>query len=296
LALDAGVPPGVFNVVPGLGETVGRSLALHSDVDMVTFTGSTEVGKLMLQYAGQSNMKVVMTECGGKAPQIVFDDGIDLAAAAESIATLLLTNQGQICSVGSRVLVQRSAERTLLERVVARMREIVMGTALDPRTTFGPVASSAQCDRVIRYIEMGKAEGAELLSGGRRALRDSGGFFVEPTVFRNVSPRARIAREEVFGPVLSVIPFDTEDDAIRIANDTIYGLIAYAWTAKLSTAMRVAKGVCSSILVNAVPPSGEGPGHAFSSEPAGQSGLGSEGGLAGLQTYMRRQLLWINHA
>jgi acyl-CoA reductase-like NAD-dependent aldehyde dehydrogenase len=296
LALEAGLPPGAFNVVPGLGETVGRSLGLHMDVDMVTFTGSTGVGKLMLEYAGQSNMKVVVAECGGKSPQIVFDDGVDLDAAGESIARMLLTNQGQICSVGSRLLVQRSIEIALLERIAERMKRIVMGDALDPNTTFGPLVSAKQSARVMRYIEMAQTDGAELITGGRRAMAETNGYFVEPTVFRNVSPGARIAQEEIFGPVLSVLAFDDVAEAIRLANGTVYGLIAYVWSASLPTSMRVAKGIRSSVLINASAPTGEGPGHGFSLEPAGQSGFGAEGGLPGMEAYLRRQLVWINHA
>jgi acyl-CoA reductase-like NAD-dependent aldehyde dehydrogenase len=296
LALEAGLPPGVLNVVPGLGETVGRALGLHMNVDMITFTGSTEVGKWMMQYAGQSNLKVVMVECGGKSPQIVFDDGLDLDAVAESIARFLLTNQGQICSVGSRLLVQRAIEPALVERIAQRFAKIVMGDALEPKTTFGPLVSAKQCSRVMRYIETGQEDGARLVAGGRRALEDRGGYFVEPTLFRNVSPAARIAREEIFGPVLSVIPFDDEVEALRIANDTPYGLSAQVWTTNLSTGMRMAKGIRSSVRVNAAATAGEGPGHAYSSEPAGQSGVGAEGGLPGIESYLRRQLIWINHA
>lgn len=296
LALEAGLPPGVLNVVPGLGETVGRALALHPDVDMLTFTGSSAVGKLMLQYSGQSNMKVVMAECGGKTPHVVFADFPDLDGVAAHIAGMLVTNQGQICSVGSRILVERSIEEKLIERILPKLKEIRIGDALDPKTTFGPLVSSKQCTRVMRYIETGAADGAELVTGGHRALPESGGYFVEPTVFRNVPATARIAQEEIFGPVLSVIPFLDEAEAVRFANGTIYGLVAYAWTSDLSRAMRLVKGIRSSILVNAAMPKGEGPGHAFSSEPSVQSGLGVEGGLPGMESYMRRQLVWINHA
>lgn len=296
LSVQAGLPPGVFNVVPGAGETVGRALGLHGDVDMLTFTGSTSVGKRMLQYSGQSNMKVVMTECGGKSPQIVFDDGVDLDAACEKIAQLLLTNQGQICSVGSRILVQRSIEITVIEKITAHVQRIVMGDALEPTTTFGPIVSSRQCARVMQYIQTAEAEGAQLVTGGRRAMQETGGYFVEPTIFRNVSPASRIAQDEIFGPVLSVITFKDVEEAIRLANETMYGLMAYVWTSNLSTGMRMANGIRSSVLVNAVAPKGEGPGHAFSSEPARQSGVGIEGGLAGMESYLRRQLIWINHA
>lgn len=296
LALQAGLPPGVLNLVPGLGETVGRALALHMDVDMVTFTGSTDVGRLMLQYAGQSNLKVVMAECGGKSPQIVFGDGVDLDVAADTIARALLTNQGQICSVGSRLLVQQSIESSLVERIAARFERIVMGDASDPKTTFGPLASAKQCDRVMRYIDGAQRERAQLVAGGRRALQESGGFFVEPTVFRNVSPGARIAREEVFGPVLAVMSFRDAAEAIRIANSTTYGLAAYVWTADLSTGMQMMKGIRSTLWVNATSPVGEGAGPVACSEPAGLSGVGTESGLAGMQSYLRRQRVTFNHA
>jgi acyl-CoA reductase-like NAD-dependent aldehyde dehydrogenase len=295
MAVEAGLPAGVLNLVPGLGETVGRSLALHSDVDMVTFTGSTDVGKSIFQCAGRSNLKVVMAECGGKSPQIVFDDGVDLHGAAEAIARFLVTNQGQICSVGSRLLVERSIEKVMVDRIVERVQQVSMGNALDPRTTFGPLASQKQCARVMQYIAGAKA-GAEIVAGGRRVLEETGGLFVEPTVFRNVSPAARIAQEEIFGPVLSVIPFDDEQDAIRIANGTIYGLSAYVWTANLARALRMMKAIGSSVRVNATVPVGEGPGHAYSSEPARESGVGAEGGLPGIESYLRRQMVWFNHA
>jgi acyl-CoA reductase-like NAD-dependent aldehyde dehydrogenase len=296
LALQAGLPPGVFNVVPGLGETVGRALGLHMDVDMVTFTGSTDVGKLMLQYAGSSNLKVVLAECGGKSPQIVFNDGVDLDTAADAIARFLVTNQGQICSVGSRLLVQRSIEAVMVEKIADRFGQIVLGDAVDPRTTFGPVVSARQCQRILHYIETARVDGAQLVVGGRRVRPETGGFFVEPTLFRNVSATARIAREEIFGPVLSVIAFDNEGDAIRIANDTIYGLLAYVWTADLSRGMRMAKSIRSSVSINAIAPTGEAAGHVGSFEPARQSGQGVEGGLGGLESYMRRQRVTFYHA
>lgn len=296
LAIQAGLPPGVFNVVPGLGRIVGEAIGLHADVDMVTFTGSTSVGKQMLQYAGRSNMKVVLAECGGKSPHIVFADGVDLDAAADTIARSLLVNQGQICSVGSRLLVQRSIETAMLEKIADRFGQISMGDALDPKTTFGPLVSARQCARVMHYIETAEAEGAELVTGGRRTLQNSGGYFVEPTLFRNVRPEARIAQEEIFGPVLSTIAFDDEAEAIRIANGTAYGLMAYVWTASLSTGLRMAKAIHCSVAINAAAPVGERAGFAASYEPTGESGTGVEGGIAGMESYLRRQLVAINHS
>jgi acyl-CoA reductase-like NAD-dependent aldehyde dehydrogenase len=296
LAIEAGVPGGVLNVVPGVGETVGRALGLHNDVDMISFTGSTVVGKLMLQYAGQSNMKVVMTETGGKSPQIVFADGIELDVAAASIASFLVTNAGQICTVGSRLLVQRSAEAALVDKIQARLQKIVMGDALDPQTTFGPLVSAKQHARVLRYIENASTDGAQLVMGGKPALSQSGGYFVEPTLFRNVAPKSALAQEEVFGPVLSVIAFDDEDEAVRIANDTIYGLAAYVWTASLTTGMRMAKRIRSSVRIHSAAPTGEGAGYAATNEATRQSGIGAEGGVTGMEGYLRRQRVWFSHA
>lgn len=296
LAVEAGLPRGGFNVVPGLGSTVGEALCRHGDVDMVTFTGSTAIGKQILQYSGQSNMKVVMAECGGKSPQIVFADGVDLDAAAGSVATLLLTNQGQICSVGSRLLVQRSVQDEVIEKIVRRCSGIVIGDAMAAQTTFGPMASAKQCARVMSYIEAAETEGAKRVLGGSRVLKETGGYFIQPTIYSNVSPMARIAQEEIFGPVLAVIPFDDAEDAIRIANGTSYGLSAYVWTSDLSTGMKMAKGIRSSVRISAVAPVGEASGYVASSEPARQSGIGTEGGLGGIESYLRRQRLVFDHA
>lgn len=296
LALQAGIPPGVLNVVLGLGETAGHAAAVHADVDMVAFTGSTQVGKRMLQYAGQSNMKVVLTECGGKSPHIVFDDGVSLDAVADSIAGSLLINQGQLCSVGSRLIVQRSIEAALVDKIATRLARLVAGNAIDERTTFGPLASSKQCARVAEYVGTALLEGAQLVAGGRRMCEESGGFFFEPTMLRVAAQSTRIVQEEIFGPVLTVTPFDRESEAIEMANGTVYGLAAYVWTAMLSTGLRMAKSMRSTVFINAAAPSGEGPGHMCSAEPSGQSGLGVEGGLAGMESYQRRQLVWFNHA
>lgn len=286
LAAEAGVPPGALNVVLGDGRTVGKALALHTDVDMITFTGSTEVGKLIMQYAGQSNMKSVLLECGGKCPQIVFDDGVDLDAAADFIALYLLTNQGQVCSSGTRLLVQRSVEEAMLDRLVERFSDVQIGDAILPTTDFGPLASAAQCKKVLAHIEQGK-KCAELVTGGKPVLNEGGGNFVLPTIFRAVPPDATIAQEEIFGPVLSVTAFDTVDEAIRLANGTKFGLNAYAWTASTATAHRLAQAIRSAVSVRSGKSQGRGPGHAGSNEPFGNSGIGIEGGLAGLKSYLR---------
>lgn len=290
LGRRAGLPAGVLTTLLGLGKTVGEALGLHGAVDMISFTGSTEVGRLMLQYAGRSNMKTVVAECGGKSPQIVFDDGVDLDAAADWVAGLLLTNQGQVCSVGSRLLVQRSIEEEFTRRIAERMGQVTIGNALDAATSFGPLASKRQLERVIGFIEGALEEGARLIRGGGRILPASGGYFVEPTLFSHVDPASRLAQQEVFGPVLAVIPFDTEEEAIQLANGTGYGLAAYAWTAQFARAMRM-RNIHSSAWIYAGRPTGEGAGHAATLEPYGQSGIGVEGGLPGLQSYMRRQTL-----
>jgi len=295
LALEAGLPPGVFNVVPGKGDVVGRALALHDDVDMLTFTGSSQVGKLMLQYAGQSNLKTVIAECGGKSPQIVFDDGVDLEQAADSIASMILLNSGQWCSAGSRLLVQRQIAEQLTTKVARRFAASVLGSPMAADTTFGPLASRAQMSRVLSYVEGSVREGAHIHTGGKRVLEESGGFFVEPTILTHVHEMSAVAQEEVFGSVLAVMPFDNESDAIRLANGTPYGLAAYVWTASLSTAFRMSNEVqAGTVVVNAAASSGDGPGYAASVEPYGLSGTGIEGGLAGLRTYQRQHQTWFN--
>ncbi|GAA4107231.1 aldehyde dehydrogenase family protein [Aminobacter aganoensis] len=287
LASEAGVPPGVFNVVLGSGGVVGKALALHNDVDMITFTGSTAVGKLMLQYSGLSNMKNVLAECGGKCPQIVFDDGVDLDAAADFIALYLLTNQGQVCSAGTRLLVQKSIEQSLLSRLASRFGAIRPGMALDPETTFGPLVSRTQLEKVIEKIRSGHESGAELVLGGGRLLTDTGGFYLEPTIFRMVPPSANIAQDEIFGPVLSVSTFETANQAAQLANGTRYGLNAYVWTASMATGMQMAESIRSTVSVRSGVSRGRGAGHAGTGEPIGDSGIGAEGGLVGLSSYLR---------
>jgi acyl-CoA reductase-like NAD-dependent aldehyde dehydrogenase len=296
LALEAGIPPGVLNLVPGAGEIVGKALAQHMNVDMVTFTGSSAVGKLIVQYAGQSNMKVVGAECGGKSPQIVFDDGVDLESVADSVARTICLNQGQICSVGSRLLVQESLEERLVQKIITRVADIRVGNPQLKDTTYGPLVSEAQLKKVLMHIERGSAAGADMVYGGSRLLQDTGGYFVEPTVFVNVPEESALAQEEIFGPVLSVLRFRDFDEAVRLAGGTPYGLAAYVWTTQMDLAFKVSKALQTALtMISAVPVTGEGPGYGFSGEPYGLSGIGVEGGLAGLETYMRRQTTWFNH-
>jgi acyl-CoA reductase-like NAD-dependent aldehyde dehydrogenase len=296
LALDAGIPPGVFNFIPGAGEVVGKALAEHMNVDMVTFTGSSAVGKLIVQYAGKSNMKVVGAECGGKSPQIVFDDGVDIEGVADSVARTICLNQGQICSVGSRLLVQESLEERLVQRIIARLGDIRVGDPQLMDTTYGPLVSEAQLRKVLAHIEGGATAGADMVYGGSRLLQETGGYFVEPTVFVNVPEDSNLAQEEIFGPVLSVLRFRDFEEAVRLAAGTAYGLAAYVWTSQLGLAFKLGNALQTALtMISAAPVRGEGPGYGFSGEPSGLSGVGVEGGLAGLETYMRRQTIWFNH-
>jgi 4-guanidinobutyraldehyde dehydrogenase/NAD-dependent aldehyde dehydrogenase len=239
LALEAGIPAGVLNVVPGYGETAGRALGLHREVDGITFTGSTGVGKLFLEYAGQSNMKRVSAETGGKTPNIIFADAPDLRFAIGAVGFSIFWNTGEMCIAGSRLLVERAVYDEVVDGVKALADGWTPGNPLDPTTKAGPVVDQTQLDRVTHYIERGKDQGANLVVGGNRALTDTGGYFVEPTVFSDVSNDMDIARDEIFGPVLSIIPFDTEDEALAIANDTRFGLSAAVWTSNLARAHRM---------------------------------------------------------
>jgi 4-guanidinobutyraldehyde dehydrogenase/NAD-dependent aldehyde dehydrogenase len=251
LALEAGLPEGVLNVVPGFGYTAGEALAMHMDVDCVAFTGSTRVGKRMLEYAGRSNMKRVWLECGGKAPNVVMGDVADIERAANAAAFGIFFNQGEMCSAASRLVVHESVRDAMLEKIIEIGRTMAPGDPLDPKTRLGAIVDQVQLNTVMGFIDSGRSEGAELRLGGNRARQESGGYFVEPTVFSNVDPKMKIAREEIFGPVLSTITFKDAEEAVRIANDVSYGLTAAVWSRDITTAHRIAKSLrAGTVYVN----------------------------------------------
>ena len=243
LALEAGLPDGVLNVVPGLGPVAGQALGRHLDVDVLTFTGSGEVGAELLRYSADSNLKRVYLELGGKTPNIVFADAPNLGRAARKAAWGITFNQGEMCTAASRLLVQRDVADEFVGQVVEAAKGKTVGDPLDEATQVGPVVDDAALRRVLGYVEAGREAGASLALGGDQALADTGGTYVEPTVFTDVDSSMRIAQEEIFGPVLSVLTFDDLDDAVRIANDTVYGLAASVWTRDLSTAHLAARRI-----------------------------------------------------
>jgi gamma-glutamyl-gamma-aminobutyraldehyde dehydrogenase len=290
LFLDAGGPPGVLNVVQGLGENAGKALGLHPGVDKIGFTGSTEVGKLLMIYAGQSNMKRVTTECGGKTPQIVFADYDNLDKAVTSAVYGIYGNMGEMCNAGSRILVQRPIYEDFIKRFKAlATSNMVVGDPLDPTTTIGPLVTTEQQDRVLGYIEIGKQEGATLALGGGRGMNS--GAYVEPTLFTDVTSTMRIAQEEIFGPVGTVIPFDTEDEALAIANDSLYGLAAAVWTNDLKIAHRFGRDLESGFVwVNTFDVSD------MTSIWGGykQSGNGRDTCVEALSQYTQTKSVWID--
>jgi gamma-glutamyl-gamma-aminobutyraldehyde dehydrogenase/4-guanidinobutyraldehyde dehydrogenase/NAD-dependent aldehyde dehydrogenase len=241
LALEAGVPEGVFNVLPGYGDEAGRALALHMDVDCIGFTGSTRVGKQILQMAGQSNLKRAWTELGGKSANIVCADCPDLDAAVAGAIGSIYFNQGESCNAPSRLFVEESIRDAFLDKALALMPKYAPGDPLDESTVMGAIVDATQMKTVLGYIEDGKAAGARLLAGGQAARMESGGLYIEPTLFDGVDSTMRIAREEIFGPVLSVLSFTDLDEAVRQANSTPYGLAAAVWTADMSKAIRTSR-------------------------------------------------------
>lgn len=290
LLLDIGLPPGVINIVTGFGETAGAALANHPDVDKVAFTGSNETGRHIVR-ASASNMKRLSLELGGKSPHIIFADA-DLEAAARSAAMGVFANSGQVCCAGTRVFIEKPIYDEFVARVAEIARHLKVGNGLDPATEIGPLVSSQQLDRVTSYLEIGKREGAEVLAGGGRLTEGAlgKGFFVQPTVFANVGDSMRIATEEIFGPVLSAIPFTEFDEVVARANDTRFGLAAGVWTRDLSKAHRIAARIragsvwinCYNIFDAALPFGGYR-----------ESGYGRESGIQQLEEYMQVKAVTI---
>jgi 4-guanidinobutyraldehyde dehydrogenase/NAD-dependent aldehyde dehydrogenase len=290
LAVEAGIPAGVLNVLPGYGHTVGKALALHMDVDCLVFTGSTRVAKQLMVYAGESNLKRVWLEAGGKSPNIVCADAPDLRAAARAAAGAICFNQGEVCTAGSRLLVEASIKDEFMALLLEEMQHWQPGHPLDPATNVGALVDQQQLDTVLGYIAAGHAEGARLRCGGGRVLAESGGVFVAPTVFDGVDNAMRIAREEIFGPVLAVLAFEDLDEAVRIANDTPYGLAAAVWTSDLSKAHRAARALrAGSVWVN------QYDGGDMTAPFGGfkQSGNGRDKSLHAFDKYTELKATWI---
>ncbi len=290
LAAEAGIPDGVFNVVPGFGPTAGKALGLHMDVDCLAFTGSGEVGKLFLQYAGQSNMKRVFLECGGKSPNIILDDVPELRVAAERAATAICFNQGEVCVAPSRLILSKRIQEQFLDIVVETAKSIRPGDPLDPATKLGALVESGHRDRVESYIAKGKAEGARLVLGGDRPGDTPDGYYINPTIFADVRNDMTIAQEEIFGPVLSTITVEDDEEAVRVANDTSYGLAAAVWTRDLSRAHKIVRKLrAGTVWVNCYD-------HGDATVPFGgfkQSGNGRDKSLHALDKYTELKTTWI---
>jgi aldehyde dehydrogenase (NAD+) len=288
LAQEAGFPDGVINVVPGYGPTAGAALTSHMDVDKVAFTGEGSTGQIIMEAAARSNLKRVSLELGGKSPNIVFADA-DLDAAVEGAYLGLFFNQGQCCCAGSRLFVEESVHDKFVERLVKKAQTQKLGDPFDPGTTQGPQVSQEQCDRIMGYIDAGKHEGAKLLTGGRRV--GDKGYFIEPTVFEGVTDEMKIAREEIFGPVMNILKFKNVDEVVRRGNKTFYGLAAAVWTRDIQKAHRLANALragtvwinCYDVFDSAAPFGGYK-----------MSGQGRELGEYALELYTEVKTVYVN--
>jgi aldehyde dehydrogenase (NAD+) len=290
LLMEAGLPPGVINVVTGLGSEAGAALASHRDVNRIAFTGSTVTGREIIK-ASATNMKRIQLELGGKSPDIVFADA-DLDKAVPGVAMGVYNNSGQICFAGTRIFVQRSIQEQFVERLSAFSRSLKIGDPQDADTKLGPLISQRQLDRVLGYVNQGPTEGARLVSGGKRlggAL--AGGYFIEPTVFGDVANTMTIAREEIFGPVASVIPFDTIDEVLQLANATEYGLGSGVWSSNMNTVMRMVHGIqAGTVWVNCYGLLDPAVGFGGFKE----SGYGWKGGPSQIDGYLYQKAAYIN--
>ena len=294
LLSEAGLPNGVFSVLPGDGPITGKSLCLHNDVDCVAFTGSGEVGKLVLQYSGQSNMKRVQLECGGKSPNIIFADCHDLDAAAEASAYAIFGNQGEVCSAGSRLIVQKEIENDFLSQVANISKNMQPADPLDPKSFAGAIVNTEQLEKINKYVNIGKEEGAIVEVGGNITMKETGGCYFEPTIFKKVKNSMKIAQEEIFGPVLTALTFSNFEEAISIANDTEYGLAAGVWTKDINKAIKASREIrAGTVYINNYE---EG---VDSTIPLGgykQSGIGRDNGYQALENYVQIKSTWIKIA
>jgi gamma-glutamyl-gamma-aminobutyraldehyde dehydrogenase len=289
ICAEAGLPEGVLNVVTGRGAVTGEAIGLHRDIDVLAFTGSGPVGRRLMEYSARSNLKRVYLELGGKSPNIVFADAPDIDRVAKVSVNGIFRNSGQVCVAGSRLLVERSIAAELSEKISALAARMKVGDPLDMTTEAGAVTSEVQLQKDLGFAETGLKEGGRLLTGGQRILQETGGFYMQPTVFE-VTPDMTLAREEVFGPILSIIPFETEEDALAIANGTDYGLASAVWTSNLSRAHRMVRGVRAGVVhVNTY-------GGADGTVPLGgvkQSGNGHDKSLHALDKYTDLKTAWI---
>jgi acyl-CoA reductase-like NAD-dependent aldehyde dehydrogenase len=291
LAAEAGLPDGVLNVVTGPGAVIGDALARHPGVDKIAFTGSTEVGRSLLRAIGETDVKAVSLELGGKSPQVVLADVADVKAAASTIGWGIFYNSGQTCNAGSRLIVHRSVREALVEGIADLGRRLAPGEPLDPTTRMGSMVDERQLDKVLGYVDLGRQEGATVVAGGERVREETGGFYVPPTILDGVSNDWRVAREEIFGPVLTVTEFDDEAEALRLANDTPYGLAAGIWTRDLNRAHRLSRAIRAGVVwVNTFDA-------ADITVPFGgykQSGFGRDKGLAALDGYTQLKTTWFD--
>jgi acyl-CoA reductase-like NAD-dependent aldehyde dehydrogenase len=291
LAREAGIPPGVFQVLPGFGHTVGKALALSMDVDCLSFTGSTAVGKQLMRYAGESNLKRLYLECGGKSPNLVFADCRDLDKVARHAAEAIFHNQGEVCIAGSRLLVENPVREAFVDKVIAAAEAMQPGDPLDPDSFMGAMVDETQHRRVLDYIRRGVEEGATLRSGGQALVGP--GLFIPPTVFDGVTPAMAIGREEVFGPVLSVFGFDTEEEAVALANDSDYGLAAGLWSQDIDRIMRVTRRLHSGqVFVN----NWAGGDQTVPFGGVKQSGNGRDKSPHSLEEYSELKTVWMSLA